>query len=317
MHIEGRPARREDLAVMLSLSVPPEAKNDAAKIHAATEVWHGLWDSFSPDGIVLEDLSNGEPETVGFMLGVYVTDEAYRKHIINADSPGLLERIVQAEQRTHTIALPPERVGVANFKDGLNLMVCYIGWAGDDYQTESTTKIRGAVANAYIEHTGGNRVKRMFGELGGEKLLSLMLRLGCKVLNDYKQWASTNGCLEAPKRPYLVGISKEDALQSENYWLSRVFSYFPPVFRFTESQRDILLLARDGLTDVEIAQVLDTTPDAVKKRWTSIYSRVNRLNPKLLPEQRVVGRGQEKRRALLAHLRHRLEELRPYTPSKR
>jgi DNA-binding CsgD family transcriptional regulator len=143
-------------------------------------------------------------------------------------------------------------------------------------------------------------------------LLDLTTRSGCRILNDYADWAEQNGKLDAPKRPYLMGVSREDALHIENQWMARMFTYFAPVFHFTEAQRQILVLAREGFTDVEIAEQLSITSDAVKKRWSAVYARVHSVFPDLLPESPLGGRGAEKRRALLAHLRERPEELRAY-----
>ncbi|MES1227329.1 MAG: hypothetical protein ABUL72_01580, partial [Armatimonadota bacterium] len=114
------------------------------------------------------------------------------------------------------------------------------------------------------------------------------------------------------EQPSLVGTTREQALASENLWLFRMFSYHPPRLFFTEPQRQILLLAREGYTDNEIAAKIDVNPDAVKKRWVAIYERVESVFPDLLPNSPASGRGSEKRRILIARLKERPEELRAF-----
>jgi hypothetical protein len=98
----------------------------------------------------------------------------------------------------------------------------------------------------------------------------------------------------------------------------RIFSYTPPRFHLTAGQRLILVRALDGATDIEIAEGLKVSPDAIKKRWSAIYARVEEVMPGLLPEAAAPresgSRGTEKRRALLAYLRRRPEELRAFEP---
>jgi DNA-directed RNA polymerase specialized sigma24 family protein len=199
-----------------------------------------------------------------------------------------------------------------NAGDGVNMLVAYMGWEGPDYHAPPAPSLRAVVVNAFADRHGGNRLKWLLGEVGGPQLLDLTTRAGCRIHNDYETWASAHGMADAPKRPYLMGVSREVALQVENQWITRMFTYFPPRFHFTEPQRRILVLAREGYTDAEIGAEISVSPDAVKKRWGAIYDRVEEVFPHLLPESPLGGRGAEKRRALLAHLRERPEELRPY-----
>jgi hypothetical protein len=153
----------------------------------------------------------------------------------------------------------------------------------------------------------------MFGEVDTPETLEVAIGYGNQVLNDYSEWYASGVAGPSMRRPYIVGVSREDGLRSGNFWLERMFTYFPPRFLFTRPQRETLILAREGYTDVEIGQALGVNPDSIKKRWGSIYERVKEVLPTLLPSSPGEGRGTEKRRAVLHHLRDRPEELRPYT----
>ena len=69
-----------------------------------------------------------------------------------------------------------------------------------------------------------------------------------------------------------------------------------------------------GSTDAESATALGISVETVRKRWRSIFERVARMNPTLLPRSdgEEAKRGPEKRGALLQYLDEHLEELRPY-----
>lgn len=82
-----------------------------------------------------------------------------------------------------------------------------------------------------------------------------------------------------------------------------------PVFGFTHSEQRLLECAFLDNTDQEIADILAVTPDAIKKRWRNIHTKVMAREPATLGGiQSAVGR----RRAILGRVRPRLEELRPY-----
>lgn len=98
--------------------------------------------------------------------------------------------------------------------------------------------------------------------------------------------------------------------------VSAVFTYLPPRFRFTAGEQRMLVRAIDGLTDEEIAGTLDVSRDAVKQTWRSIYDHVIQVMPDLVDRGQAAGgeggRGQEKRRRIVAYVRDNAQELRPH-----
>lgn len=273
--------------------------------------WHDLWDHATVLGVAVVDF-NEQPHLVrGLMVTAFITYEAYAA-ACESTVPQLLRRTIRGARAGEPVFEQESAFPVLNGSDGLVSLVCYVGWDGEDYTSENAARLRTVVTNAYAERHSGYRLRAVIGELGGDKLLDLTRRIQLGILNDYAGWALENGQLDAPKRPYLVGIERAEALQSENHWLMRLFTYFPPRFLFTSQQQEILLRAREGRTDSEVAEELEISLDAVKKRWSAIYIRANERMPGLLPESPEGGRGVEKRRAILQHLRDRPEELRPY-----
>lgn len=308
MHLTARLANADDLASMLRL-----CRNNGEPVESNEAEWRAIWANPVTAGVVVDDLSqsNGNKGRA-IMVTTVVTDE-FLEELRAAKDPYVLSRLAS----TPNACVTPDRLGHLNAGDGMNLLICYMGWEGDIYHVAPAPNLRAVLVNAYADRHGGHRLKWLFGEVGGPALLDLTTKSGCRILNDYQDWAVERGTQDAPKRPYLMGVSRENVLQIENQWMTRMFTYFPPVFHFTESQRQILILAREGFTDSEIGEALEISSDAVKKRWSGVYDRVTQVFPGLLPESPLGGRGAEKRRALIAHLRERPEELRAYTPNSR
>jgi hypothetical protein len=104
----------------------------------------------------------------------------------------------------------------------------------------------------------------------------------------------------------LFHTSKTDAQGS---LVGSVMSSPPPVFGFSRGEQRLLECALLDQTDQEVAEVLQVTPDAIKKRWRSINAKVGDREPATLAGvTSAIGR----RRAILGRIRPRLEEMRPY-----
>lgn len=305
MHLVVRLATKDDFPQMMRLcrhNGEDEAENRGQ--------WDQLWQSGNTIGVTVHDLALDRPDQCcGIVVTTVVSDE-FVTHAKTSSSPYVLKRIVDRPEAL----VSPSEIPQLNGGNGINLLLAYLGWEGDDYRVEPAPSLRAILLNAYHDRHGGNRLQWLIGEFGGSALLELVLSSGGVVLNDYAEWVTAHGMEDAPKRPYLAGFSHEIAMQNENQWIIRMFTYFPPVFQFTDHQRQILILAREGYTDGEIGEVIGVSGDAVKKRWSGIYERVQTAVPGLLPQSPTGGRGAEKRRALLAHLRERPEELRGYEP---
>lgn len=282
------------------------------RIHGEPEAsnfkeWNALWSCDSTVGVVIEDISRKELKEVSILVCSFV-DDSFVSEAISSFQLYILGRLATRKNGL----LPLKAVGRVNAGTGLNLLMAYIGWVGEEYKVAPAPNLRAMVLNAFADRHGGNQLKFMFGEVAGPELMQLASAMGCRVVNSYDEWFKNNEALVGSRRPYLLGITKEEGLRTENQWVHKMFTYFQPKFHFTESQQVILVLAREGYTDSEIGQEIGVSPDAVKKCWSAIYARVAEVFPDLLPESPSGGRGVEKRRALLSHLRERSEELRPF-----
>jgi len=298
MHLVARQANASDFSSMIRL-----CRTNGESLSTNQSEWDALWGSDTTCGVVVEDLSATRDPARAMMVGAFVTNR-FLDECVGSDEPFVLSKIVNSP----SALVPASAIGALNAGEGLNLLVAYMGWEGPDYHVSPAPNLRAIAVSAFADRHGGNRLRWLVGEVGGPQLLDLTTRAGCKILNEYPEWSDP----ATGKRYYLMGVSQGSAMEAENQWITRMFTYFPPRFHFTEPQRRILILAREGHTDAEIGAEIGVSADAVKKRWGAIYERVEEVFPHLLPESPLGGRGAEKRRALLAHLRERPEELRPY-----
>lgn len=116
----------------------------------------------------------------------------------------------------------------------------------------------------------------------------------------------------------LLGVTREEARASLPGTTARhVFEHQPPMFRFSASQRRLLWLALFDDSDAHLTERLSVSVHGLKKLWRGIYERIEDRMPEFFGDP--VGeddgrRGPEKRRQVLAYVRQRPEELRPWRP---
>jgi len=119
--------------------------------------------------------------------------------------------------------------------------------------------------------------------------------------------------LRAGQTSTLMCLTREVA--RTNPYLRRSGYFFPPEprFQFSLGEQNLLELSMLDIADDSIAARLHVSMDAIKKRWRSIYMKVDLVDAGLVAGK---GSGTEQRRALLSYLRMHLEEIRPYSHVK-
>jgi DNA-binding CsgD family transcriptional regulator len=214
-----------------------------------------------------------------------------------------------------------EQIARANAGGGLNVVMCFEGEARVGLPPEQVLALREKQSEALHLALSGYRVKELLVEQIGEENLQWMLNAGARLRRDY------SGCFEkgdvsepeSSQRPWLVGLTKEEAFAHPGSNIAGLFIFTAPRFHFSRSQRVLLQHAMMGETCEKLAASLSLSPWTVKKRWHAIYDRVADVDNELLPLPIAYGphatsRGAERRRQLLCYLRQHLEELRPFEP---
>jgi hypothetical protein len=111
----------------------------------------------------------------------------------------------------------------------------------------------------------------------------------------------------------VLRLTAEEALADPYRRFCALFFPPKPCFHFSSGEQMLLEYALLECSDADATYGLHLSVDAVKKRWRSIYQKVDLMNPELLSG---ADSGSARRRSLLHYLRHHLEELRPYREPK-
>src|SRR5262249_50704271 len=96
---------------------------------------------------------------------------------------------------------------------------------------------------------------------------------------------------------------------------ARMYRYQAPVLRLRPAEQKLLAAALVGKTDAELSADLGLSIEAIKKRWLSIFDRVDEFKPEILSKTDAGSdrRGPQKRHRVVAYIRSHPEELRPFS----
>jgi hypothetical protein len=288
-------------------SIPPD-------FHEAVEhEWHTTMRC--PTTLAMLVLDEDRPEgqrIVGIGQAVFVSDAFVAWARSGLMGPWVNARVTQPMPDGSWPLLDLTQVRAANSGDGLNVLLAH--WATSLLPTDEVHLVRAYMGRESLRFYRGYNFKEMLVETLGDEARRRALSSGLFLRSDYSAHYQTHPPLPSPeRRPYLLGVTRDEALADEGSLISHVFVYAPPRLFFKPHEQEMLLLALEHAADERIAEALDLTVGAVKRRWLAIYRRVEDVLPGLLPgsNDEVSARGPEKRRILLRYLVDHLEELRP------
>lgn len=168
----------------------------------------------------------------------------------------------------------------------------------------------------FFNMTRGYRFGQILCESVGAMAVKQAQGAGFGLWTDYDEYYRANP--PAPpdeRRPYLSGITREEAVEVAGSLMSHFFAYQPRRFGFTADEREVVHYAMMGCTETATADATDNSVNRIKYLWGVLYDKVDAIDPALFASLRgdkapTNRRGAEKRRLLLAYLRDHPEELR-------
>ncbi|HET9868890.1 MAG TPA: hypothetical protein VFR02_00115 [bacterium] len=259
---------------------------------------------------------------VGFGMSVFVTDAFAR--LLLAGEPFLSRAFLREWEAGRRPYLLKKEVAAANAGDGLNLMVLHYGWREKEMLPEELDRVRLMQTEAFIQQHAGFKVKEYLHEVFGPQLRDFVLSAGSVLRHDYAEprWKAALKGLGPGDRPYLTGFRPEEVLARAGTAASLLQAKAAaPRFTLSPGEQDMLAKALQGETDPHLARSLGLSPWTIKKRWQSVYLKVDKADPDLLGGPKAAGRKHtdaqpQRRRYLLEYLRHHPEELRPHAPGR-
>lgn len=314
MHLTYRPAQLADVDDCLAM-LRPERDGSPELYKDRLSVWRGWLREGQSQITVLEDGERPRGRRqVAFGSSIFVTDE-FLAEAKTSLPPPLSAEIVRRCKGGHSPVLEPKAIRRANSGAGLNLLILHLGWASD-LEPEELRRVKGKMLEAMLFFFSGYRINEVVQEIYSTEEHLRAAAVGVRVKNDYHRYyeACPEKMPPPEHRPCLMGSRRDET--ADGSYLSPLFFYTSPRFFLTQGEQETLCLALLDQADADIAAALAVSPSTVQKRWKMIFERVSAAVPEFFPTEPTPAeaqrRGVEKRRFLLAYLRHHLEELRPH-----
>jgi len=247
----------------------------------------------------IESLPSHEPRLLG---GICFIDSGYvdEAHAKGSTLPNTVFRAV-LERRTPFLSL--KEVGKINARRELHLMNFFGNFNDLDLSRLEMANFYEVSNRGYHFFHFGYAYRALWAEVLAAHHVQELQNQGMQIMRILT--------LPAGQTSTLMCLTRDVA--QANPYLPRSGFFFPPKprFEFSLGEQAVLELSMVDMPDDHIASSLHVSMDAIKKRWRSIYAKVDSADPELLMH---MDSGMGQRRALLSYLRMHLEEIRPYSP---
>jgi hypothetical protein len=300
---------------------PVIAPRYGSRIGDLSKAWLRLFGCEAARGTVFQAGDGTRAPICCIGVSVFVSDEFVREiktPPLRWVGPELAKRILGG----NSPVLSDSGCREANSRGGLNLLV----WEGCIHpEFETNSELIAHIMPAFIEVHSGFLLKEVINvQVESSARFRWTLQTGGLLWNPVAsryEKSSKKDPEEIIRKPHLMGAAREIELDQRDSWnaswVGALFHYEPPRCSFRRSEQRMLLMALQGGMDRELARELNISVPTIKKRWLSVYRRMDdnlgRLNANHFQptDAKMIGRGKEKKRHLLAYLRKHLEELRP------
>jgi hypothetical protein len=299
-----RPLHEADLLKCLELQLDCIGDEIAGRTEAV-RVWKSLLDhpSFLATVIESETAVHGE-KIVGCGMGIFVSETFADREIVNP-GPGLNSRIIAAVANDEPVLLSPAQIAAGNAGNGLDFVTMYGTWRDGVLSSAELAEVQRLLGSSFVEHYAGYRFHRILKEAIGPSMIAL-----ARATGTYRLIA------EFPERKSALALlTPQDAVAAPYSVAAALYRYRPPVLHLRPSEQKFLMSALSGKTDAELSDETELSVETIKKRWLSIFARIDEFRPEILgdPGAEREGRGPQKRHRVLAYIRSHPEELRPFS----
>jgi hypothetical protein len=298
-----RPLAEADLFTCLDLQTECVGDRIAGRT-TALRVWKSLFDhpAFLANVIETERPIAGH-RIVACGMGVFVT-RSFADREINTPRAGLNSRIIASIASGAPVVMSRAQIAAANAGDGADFVNLYGTWRDGIMNADQLAEAQALLGTSFVEHFAGYRFNRVLKEAIGRSRIDL-----ARATGTYRLIA------EFPDAESALAVVTRESLFSAPYSVAAtMYRYQEPLLRLRPAEQRLLAAALPGKTDAELSADLDLTIEAIKKRWISIFDRIDQLKPELLDSASAASdaRGPQKRHRVVAYVRAHPEELRPY-----
>ncbi|MBT9455787.1 MAG: hypothetical protein IV097_04120 [Burkholderiaceae bacterium] len=204
-------------------------------------------------------------------------------------------------------------IGLLNARGELVLMILHFSQRQNDLSDPYVSSVIAIANDTFRAFHDGYQLRAFFYETSAE--VEPIASASGFLMRRYVDEDSLQA-LRPALRPTLMGLTREEArTRLPGAPARNTFEHQPPMFRFSASQRRLLWLSLFDDSDEHLMQALDVSIHGLKKLWRGVYERIEDVAPDFFGEaagDNEGRRGPEKRRQVLAYVRQRPEELRPW-----
>jgi hypothetical protein len=302
-----RPISESDLSECLNIQ-PACLGDQIVGRRTALQVWHRLVEHPSFQANVIESERPIAGHTiVACGMGVFVT-KAFADREIRYPQPGINSRIIAKLASEEPILLDRKQIGAGNADEGLDFVNMYGTWRDGVMSPRQLAEAQALLGSSFVEHFAGYRFNRVLKEAIGNSQIALARATGTyRVVAEFTESESA------------LAVATPETISSAPYSVAaKLYRYRPPILRLRAAEQNLLAAALAGKTDAELSSELGLSIEAIKKRWMSIFERVDQYKPAILGRSDIEsdGRGPQKRHRVIAYIRTHPEELRPFSWTK-
>jgi hypothetical protein len=308
-----RPTTQADLRECFEL-LPAWLGLDAGLRAELPGLWERIIDEPAITTTVMEDMALPPGQRIqGWGYGIALPEDWVQRERLDVQPDAYVVRRLYAGMLDGSFRLLSDaQIGTANAQGRLHYLNVYSQrrTALDDPYVQSVYNIAN---EAFRTAVSGYQTQVMYFETSAPEAAAIEAAgfLRCSYA-DEDELAS----LPDNARPSFLRITREETRNSlPGTSVRHVFEHHPPLFRFSASQRRLLWLALFDDSDAHLTARLDVSVHGLKKLWRGIYERIEDKMPEFFGDAAGADdgrRGPEKRRLVLAYVRQRPEELRPW-----
>jgi hypothetical protein len=299
-----RPICEADLAECLEIQ-PACIGDQIVGRPKALRVWKAFLDNPSFQANVIEsERPIAGHRIVACGMGVFVSGLFADREIENP-RPGLNSRIIAGVASGEPVVLSRAEIGAGNAGEGIDFVNMYGTWRDGITNADQLAEVHALLGTSFIEHFAGYRFNRVLKEAIGPSRIALAHATGTyRLVAEFKKSDSA-----------LFVVTPESVRAAPYSVAAKMYRYEPPVLRLRPAEQTLLAAALAGKTDAELSADLGLSIEAVKKRWMSIFERVDEFKPEILNQVEAYSdsRGPQKRHRVVAYIRNHPEELRPFS----
>ena len=265
---------------------------------------------------VVEDMSDPRsPRVVAHAARAFIKPD-FCHDLRTCLGPCVGGQIVEAMLRGESPLPTPEEIHAAHHGEGICMAILHTAYHGTPVGEIGPHEIQEAMNASFYAGHRGYRFKEFLHQSLSADEVAWYDSAGGRLRRDYREVFKDEAESPRPNRPFLLGVTREEALANRGARIAALFIDYPVKLGLQLPHKELLMRALMGETDEEMATSLGVSMPTLKRRWRGVYEHLESHAPAFLElwgGANLSGtRGGERRRHLLNYLREHPEELQPF-----